>query len=158
MAQILAAALGWPLMEGDSLHPRSNIEKMTRGVPLTDEDREPWLVKVAGWVSQQISAGQYGVITCSALRRSYRELIARHDSHVEFVFLDISKKVAAARLAARHDHFMPATLLDSQFADLEVPISDESAISVDASALPSVIAAQIMKQLGLRDDETSVVL
>ncbi len=158
VSQILAEALGWPLMEGDSLHPQSNIEKMTRGIPLTDEDRTPWLVKVAGWVSQQIAAGECAVITCSALKRSYRELIARHDPRVEFVLLDISRTVAAARLAARHDHFMPSTLLDSQFADLDEPMSDESAIRVDASASPSAVSAQIVKQLSLRDDDTTVGL
>jgi carbohydrate kinase (thermoresistant glucokinase family) len=145
-------------MEGDSLHPQSNIEKMTRGIPLTDEDRAPWLLRVAGWVSQQIAAGECGVITCSALKRSYRDLIARHDSGVEFVLLDISRKLAAARLAARHDHFMPSTLLDSQFADLDPPSSDESAITVDASRSPTVVVAQIVKQLGLRAADTSVGL
>jgi gluconokinase/shikimate kinase len=113
-------------------------------------------MKVAGWVSQQIAAGECGVITCSALKRSYRELIVRNHARVEFVFLEISRQLAAMRLAARHDHFMPSTLIDSQFGDLEVPTSDELAIRVDASASPN--AAQIAKRLGLGDDDSSVVL
>lgn len=159
VGQILATTLGWPFIEGDSLHPQSNIEKMTHRIPLTDEDRKPWLVKVGSWVRQQIAVGECGVITCSALKRSYRVLIAAtYGSSLKFVFLDVSRKEAAARLAGRRNHFMPSSLLDSQFVDLETPTLDEPAIRVDAKASPKAIASRILKQLGLRDRDAAVRL
>src|SRR4029077_19984688 len=119
--EILAGRLGWPIQEGDELHPKANIDKMKAGLPLTDEDRMLWLIAVADWVDRQLDAFECGVITCSALKRSYRDLITRRGSGVEFVFLAGSKAMIAARLAARQSHFMPPSLLDSQLADLEQP-------------------------------------
>jgi gluconokinase len=149
VATMLAGRLGWPFEEGDALHPQSNIEKMKAGHPLTDDDRAPWLEKVAGWVDERLDAGENGLITCSALKRSYREVINRQGSGVVFVYLAGSKETIASRLAARLGHFMPPSLLDSQFADLEEPTSEEPAIRVDVGPAPGVIAQGIVVQLGL---------
>jgi gluconokinase len=148
VASILAARLGWPLEEGDVLHPTSNIEKMHTGQPLTDDDRAQWLRSVAEWVERRLDSGGNGVITCSALKRSYRDVIDRRGSGVVFVFLAGSRETIAARLAARQGHFMPASLLDSQFADLEDPGPEEPCIRVDVSPAPSVIAREVLLELG----------
>jgi gluconokinase len=149
VAGILARDLGWPFEEGDALHPRSNIEKMTEGLPLTDEDRARWLTTIAKWVEKRLESDENGLITCSALKRSYRDLINRRGSGVIFVFLSGSKPAIAQRLAARQAHFMPASLLDSQFADLEDPQPDEPYIRVDIGPPPGVIAESITRELGL---------
>jgi gluconokinase len=150
VAEILAGRLGWPFEEGDDLHPKANIDKMKTGQPLTDEDRRRWLIAVADWVDRQLDAFECGVITCSALKRSYRDLINRRGSGVVFVYLAGSRATIAARLAARHGHFMPASLLDSQFADLEEPAPDEPHIRVDVGQPPAAIADAIVHELGLR--------
>jgi gluconokinase len=151
VAAILAGRLGWRFEEGDALHPQSNVEKMEAGHPLTDEDRAPWLEKVAEWVDDRLDARENGLITCSALKRSYRDVINRRGTGLVFVFLAGSKETIAARLAARHGHFMPSSLLDSQFADLEEPTPDEPEIRLDVGPAPGVIAQHIMKELGLID-------
>jgi gluconokinase/shikimate kinase len=149
VAAILAGRLGWRFEEGDALHPQSNIEKMEAGHPLTDDDRAPWLERVAEWVDERLDAQENGLITCSALKRSYRDVINRRGSGVVFVYLAGSKETIAARLAARHGHFMPSSLLDSQFADLEEPASDEPDIRVDVGPTPGVIAQGILEKVGL---------
>jgi gluconokinase/shikimate kinase len=149
VAAILAGLLHWPFEEGDALHPRSNIEKMKAGHPLTDADRAPWLDKVAAWVDGRLDAGESGLITCSALKRSYRQVINRRGSGVVFVYLAGSREMIAERLTARHGHFMPSSLLDSQFADLEEPTSGEPHIRVDVGPAPDVIAEAIVQALGL---------
>jgi gluconokinase len=149
VAAILSGRLGWPFEEGDALHPPSNIEKMKAGHPLTDDDRAPWLEKVAEWVEERLDAGESGLITCSALKRAYREVINRRGTGVEFVYLAGSRETIAARLAARHGHFMPSSLLDSQFADLEEPAADEPAMRVDIGPAPAAIAQTIVETLGL---------
>ena len=151
VAAILASRLGWPFEEGDALHPQANIEKMAAGHPLTDADRWPWLAKVADWIDERLDAGENGLITCSALKRSYRDLINRRGSGVMFVFLAGSKETIAARLAARHGHFMRASLLESQFADLEEPAADEPAIRVDIGPPAAEIVEQIMEDFGLAE-------
>jgi gluconokinase len=149
VAALLAGQLGWPFEEGDALHPAANVAKMAAGHPLDDADRAPWLEKVAEWVEGQLDAGGNGVITCSSLKRAYRDVIARRGSGVEFVYLAGSKEMIASRLAARHGHFMPPTLLDSQFATLEEPASDEPAIRVEIGPAPDVIATTIIDMLHL---------
>jgi gluconokinase/shikimate kinase len=156
VAAILASRLGWPFEEGDALHPQANIEKMAAGHPLTDADRGPWLAKVADWADERLDAGENGLITCSALKRSYRDLINRRGSGLIFVFLAGSKETIAARLAARHGHFMRASLLDSQFADLEEPAADEPAIRVDIGPPAAEIAEQIMEAIGVRSAESGL--
>lgn len=146
---ILARRLGWPFEEGDALHPHENIEKLAAGHPLTDADRWPWLAKVADWVDARLDAGENGLVTCSALKRSYRDLINRRGTGLSFVFLAGPKETIAARLASRHGHFMRASLLDSQFADLEEPAADEPAIRVDIGPPAAEVAEQIMEDLAL---------
>jgi gluconokinase len=153
VAGILASRLGWPFEEGDALHPRANIEKMRAGQALTDADRLQWLAMVAEWVDSRLDAGENGLITCSALKRSYRDVINRRGSGVVFVFLAGSKATIAPRMAARQSHFMPASLLDSQFADLEDPGPDEPHIRVDIGPPPGVIANGILRELGLGNPE-----
>jgi gluconokinase len=149
VAAILAGSLGWPFEEGDALHPQSNIDKMKAGHPLDDVDRAPWLEKIAEWVDERLDAGENGVITCSALKRAYRDVINRRGAGVVFVYLGGSRETIAARLTARHGHFMPSSLLDSQFADLEEPTSAEPQIRVDVGPPPAEIADTIMQALGL---------
>ena len=149
VAQILAARLNWAFEEGDALHPQANVDKMAAGHPLDDADRAPWLAKVADWVDARVDAGECGVITCSALKRSYRALIDRRGQGVEFVYLHGSRELIAQRLGARHGHFMPSSLLASQFAALEEPGPDEPAIRVEIGAPPEAIAAGIVQALGL---------
>lgn len=151
VAQILAARLGWLCEEGDHLHPPANLEKMKAGHPLTDEDRAPWLERVAAWVDARVGAGENGVITCSALKRSYRDAINRLGHDVAFVFLTGRKETIAARLAARHGHYMAATMLDSQLEALEPPQPDEPAASFDVAPPAAVIAQRIIDSLHLGD-------
>ena len=151
VAALLAGRLGWPFEEGDALHPEANIEKMKAGHPLDDDDRAPWLEKVADWVGQRLDAGESGLITCSALKRSYRDTIDRRGTGVVFVYLHGSYETIAARLAARHGHFMPTKLLDSQFADLQEPGADEPAVRVDVGPAPSEIAKTVIAMLGLKE-------
>lgn len=127
----LAERLGWPFQEGDDLHPAANVAKMKAGIALDDADREPWLDAVAAWIAERLRLDAGGVITCSALRRAYRDRLRRAGDGVTFVYLRGSKAVIAERVAKRHGHFMPAALLDSQFAALEEPTPDEHAIVVD---------------------------
>jgi gluconokinase len=149
VAGILAGRLGWKFQEGDELHPQANIEKMKAGQPLTDADREHWIAAIAEWADQRLDAGENGLITCSALKRAYRKVINRRGSGVLFVFLAGSKTAIAPRVAARAAHFMPSSLLDSQFADLEEPGPDEPHIRVDVGPPPGVIADAIVRELGL---------
>jgi gluconokinase len=149
VAAILSGRLGWAFEEGDSLHPPANVEKMKSGHPLTDADRAPWLARVADWVDERLDAGENGIVTCSALKRSYRSLIARRGRGVLFVYLAGSRETIAARLASRMGHYMPASLLASQFADLEEPTADEPAIRVDIGPPPADIAQTIVDRLAL---------
>lgn len=153
VAGLLAGRLDWPFEEGDDLHPKANKDKMANGHPLTDEDRRPWLEKVASWVEERLDAGENGLITCSALKRSYRDVINRRGSGVVFVYLAGSRETIGARLAARQGHYMPASLLDSQFADLEEPGPDEPEVRVDAGPPPRVIAQRVLDALGLEQTE-----
>lgn len=140
IGKMLAARLGWAFQEGDDLHPAANIAKMSAGVPLTDEDRAPWLAAVGAWIDQCVADGGGGVITCSALKAAYRRTLAQGRPAVRLVYLEGSKALIARRVAARRDHFMPASLVDSQFADLEPPSPDERVITV---SIDQPIADQI---------------
>jgi gluconokinase len=148
-AELLADRLGWPFQEGDALHPPANVEKMAAGHPLTDDDRWPWLEKVAEWAEGRLDAGGSGIITCSALKRVYRDRIARRGSGIEFVYLRVPKTVVADRLEHRRGHYMPPALLDSQVATLEEPAPDEPAIRIDAGRPPRVIVDEIVEALRL---------
>ena len=124
---LLAGRLGWPFADADEFHPAANVEKMRAGVPLTDEDRWPWLRIIAAWMDERIAAGEQTVVTCSALKRSYRDVLLVGRPQARMVFLAPDREVLAGRLAARHGHFFPEQLLGSQFTELEPPAPDETA-------------------------------
>jgi carbohydrate kinase (thermoresistant glucokinase family) len=145
----LASALKWPFQEGDSLHPPANVAKMAAGQPLEDADRWPWLAAVAAWIDDRRKAGEAGVVTCSALKRAYRTLLSEGRPQVRTIFLAGSRELITRRLAARSDHFMPASLLASQFAALEPPSPEERAITVDARLSVEVQVARVREALGL---------
>ena len=147
VAALLAAALGCQFQEGDDLHPRENVEKMHGGTPLTDADRLPWLRRIAEEIDGWRARGECGVLTCSALKRSYRDIIIGHRHDVVLVYLKGSRDLIHQRMAARHEHFMPIALLDSQFATLEEPTPDEHPIIVDVGGKPADIAHEIVRQL-----------
>jgi carbohydrate kinase (thermoresistant glucokinase family) len=134
VGRALADALRWPFREGDDLHPAANIAKMQAGVPLTDADREPWLAAIAAWIDDQARRAEAGIITCSALKRAYRDGLRSGRPQVWLVFLDGSRELIADRMAHRRGHFMPPALLDSQLAALEAPGADEPVIDVDIAA------------------------
>ena len=150
VAALLAGRLGWQFEEGDALHPPANVEKMHAGHPLTDADRAPWLAKIADWVDARLDAGENGLITCSALKHAYRDLIDRRGHGVVFVFLTGSRETIAGRLAARQGHFMPAALLQSQFETLEPPAADEPVLRIEVGPPAEAIADTIVEALGLR--------
>ncbi|HEX9543318.1 MAG TPA: gluconokinase [Streptosporangiaceae bacterium] len=149
VGESLARRLAWPFTDGDSLHPAANIAKMRAGVPLTDEDRWPWLAAVAAVIDERIAAGQSAVVACSALKRSYRDLLLAGRPAVRMVFLDVDRDLLAARLAARHGHFFRADLLASQLADLENPQPAERILVLPAVGTPEQIAQQIISRLQL---------
>ena len=143
----LADALGWIYQEGDALHPPANVAKMAGGTPLTDADRWPWLRTIAGVIDRWREGGKSGVVTCSALKRAYRDILLAGRPDVRLVYLKGDKALIAARMAARKGHFMPPGLLDSQFATLEEPAADERPIVVDVTASPDEIVAAVLAAL-----------
>jgi len=148
VAQELAARLGWSFEEGDALHPEANVAKMHAGIPLTDADRQPWLERVAAWIDDQRAKKQPGIITCSALKRSYRQIIIRDRPEVRLIYLRGGRDLLAQRLAGRSGHFMPASLLQSQIDTLEEPDPGEDALIVDVDPPPGQIAEEIIRLLG----------
>lgn len=151
VAALLARRLGCDLAEGDALHPPENVAKMTAGVPLTDADRLPWLRRIAFWIAEHTESGRDGVVTCSALKRSYRDLLRGSGNRVRFVYLRGTKDVIAQRLVARRGHYMPPSLLDSQFADLQPPGPDEPAITVDIGPPPGEVMQRVIQAMGADD-------
>jgi gluconokinase len=147
VARMLADRLDWPMAEADEFHSPANIAKMEAGVALTDADREPWLVSLRDWINVHAAAEQSTVATCSALKRSYRDLLRGADSRVRFVHLAGTREVIAARLAGRTGHFMPPSLLNSQFDDLEPLGPDEDGLTVDVQDTPKTIVDQVAAAL-----------
>jgi ribose 5-phosphate isomerase A len=148
IAEELSARLGWPFEEGDSLHPEANIAKMHAGIPLTDADRLPWLERVAGWVDGQRAKKQPGIITSSALKRAYRQIIIGDRPEVRLVYLRGGRDLIAEHLVGRHGHFMPAALLRSQIDTLEEPDPSEDPLTVDLGASSAQVAQEIIRLLG----------
>jgi carbohydrate kinase (thermoresistant glucokinase family) len=144
VAAQLAERLGWQLAEADMFHSPANVEKMRGGIPLTDEDRWPWLAAIAKWIDAARAAGKPGVITCSALKRRYRDIIVGDRPDVRLVYLKGDYGLIAGRMAARAHHYMPVGLLQSQFDALEEPGADENAIVVPIDAAPEEIVAKIV--------------
>lgn len=145
VAGLLAERLNWEFQEGDALHPPANVAKMSSGMPLTDEDRWPWLDAIAAWIKEKSRRGEPGILTCSALKRSYRDRL--RGPNVIFVFLNGSREVIAARMAGRADHFMPPALLDSQFAALEPPTADENVLEINLATTPAEEVAEVLRAL-----------
>jgi ribose 5-phosphate isomerase A len=148
IAEELSARLGWPFEEGDSLHPETNIAKMHAGIPLTDADRLPWLERVAAWIDEQRCRKQPGIITCSALKRTYRQVIIGDRPEVRLVYLRGGRDLIAEHLAGRHGHFMPAALLRSQIDTLEEPDPSEEPLMVEVGASATQVADEIIRLLG----------
>ncbi len=150
VAELLTSRLGWVSAEADEFHSKANIDKMASGVPLTDEDRWPWLRSIRSWLDEQEAAGRRAVVTCSALKRAYRDILAGPQHDVTFVHLSGSAELIAERMQHRKGHFMPPTLLPSQFQTLEPLGPDENGIAVDISGTPEQITDEIIQRLGLQ--------
>jgi gluconokinase len=145
---MLAGRLGWAYAEADDFHSAANVAKMHAGIPLTDDDRWPWLRAIGAWMDAQAAAGAPAVVSCSALKRRYRDLLRAGRPHVRLVYLDGDKNLIVRRMAARLGHFFPARLLDSQFRELEPPQADEHPLTVKAAGTPASIVAEILEELG----------
>jgi gluconokinase len=150
VGKLLAERLGVEFLEGDRYHPPANVAKMQNGEPLTDADRLPWLEILARELAARRAAGKGVVLACSALRRLYRDILRAGHDDVVFVFLQAHQAVIQRRLDERRDHFMPASLLESQLVALETPGLDEGVITVDASQSPEAIVDTVLQQLEMR--------
>lgn len=140
LAAAVALAEGLPLVEGDEFHTNANREKMSEGTPLNDDDREGWL----GILGEQLQAAPGGIaLTCSALKRKYRDRLRQASPGLRFVFLDLTRPAAMARVAARSAHFFSASLVDSQFAALENPVGEPGVLRVDATESLGCLRAQV---------------
>jgi gluconokinase len=148
IAAMLAMRLGWTYEDADWFHPPANVEKMHSGKPLTDEDRWPWLRAIAEFISRTQREGGHAVIACSALKRAYRDVLIGGRRDVRLVYLRGEPDLIARRMALRHGHFMPPSLLESQFATLEEPDEDENAIVVSIEPRPREIVESIVATLG----------
>lgn len=149
VGQMLQERLGWSLAEGDDFHPIANIAKMSSGVPLTDEDRWPWLDSIAAWTAREDKAGRNTIVTCSALRRVYRDRLRTAPGRTLFLHLHGPEPVLAERLTARPGHFMPPALLPSQLATLEPLAPDEDGVVLDISASVPELVEQAISRLGI---------
>ena len=145
VGQALAKALDWSFIEGDQFHSKDNVAKMAAGTPLKDDDRVAWLNALKNEMEKQLTEGKAAIVTCSALKSSYRVRL-KIDNRVQFVFLNISQWQAKQRLSLRTGHFMPVSLLESQFETLEEPDGDES-INVDAQQTPDQIVNEVVAKL-----------
>ena len=142
---MLAGRLGWQYADADDFHPVANVEKMAAGHPLTDEDRWPWLHAMAAWIDVQIAAGHPAVVSCSALKVAYRDVLRRPE--VQMVYLKGSPELIAARLTSRQGHFFKREMLDSQFATLQEPEPDEHVITVSIEGSPLEVVDRILAEL-----------
>ncbi len=148
IAHELAVRLGWSFEEGDALHPEANIAKMHAGIPLTDADRQLWLERVAAWIDVQRAKKQPGIISCSALKRSYRQIIIGDRPEVRLVYLRGGRDLIAQHLGGRYGHFMPASLLQSQIDALEEPEPSDEPLTIDLGPPAGQIAEEIIRLLG----------
>ena len=146
----LQRLLGWPFQEGDDLHPPANVEKMRSGRPLDDADRRPWLQRVAAWIDERLRAGQPGIITCSNLKRAYRDITIGQRRGVILVYLKGDETVIGDRLTRRTHQYMPPTLLGSQFATLEEPGPDEHPLIVTVHAALADTVVELLTGLAER--------
>ena len=147
IATRLAEKLDWKYRDGDEFHPAANVEKMKNGVPLTDEDRWPWLEAIAAFIDEELKRGEKTIVTCSALKRGYRDILMDARKGVRLVYLKGDEALLAERLKKRHGHFMPSSLLQSQFDALEEPGSDENPLVVSVEGTPDEIVDEIILRL-----------
>lgn len=147
VAELLARQFGWQEAEADNFHSEANVAKMHDGIPLTDEDREPWLVTLRDWINSRPGSV---VLTCSALKRSYRDVLRTSDADVKFLHLDGDAALIKERMGGRRGHFMPMSLLDSQLATLEPLQPGEPGIAIDIDQPPEQIVAEAVNKLQLR--------
>jgi gluconokinase len=151
---LVAGRLGWRFADADAFHSAANVAKMRAGIPLTDEDRKPWLRVIGAWMDQRIAAGESAVVTCSALKRAYRDALLTGRPEARMIFLSVSRDEVVRRLATRHAHFFPSALLNSQFDALEPPSADEAAETVVPSGHdPAETAAAIIAIVRLGGDD-----
>lgn len=148
VARALAQHLGAPCAEGDDFHPEANIAKMSAGIPLDDSDRWPWLQRIAEWMSERGREGSGGVVTCSALKRRYRDVLRAGYPNACFVHLSGDRVLIGDRMSHRAGHFMPTSLLDSQFEILEPLEPDEKGVELDVGIGPEELVAEALRQLG----------
>ena len=149
VAEAVNDRLGWEFAEGDDFHPPANVDKMAAGRPLTDEDRIPWLEALADWTRERDRAGTPTLMSCSALRRSYRDILRRGGEHTFFVHLAGDKGLLLERMNSREQHFMPPTLLESQLDTLEPLADDEAGMVLDVADPPQRLAEQVLRRLDL---------
>ena len=148
VALLVDRLLDWPFQEGDELHPPANVEKMRHEIPLTDEDRWPWLDRCKGWIDGRVAEDGRGLITCSALKRAYRDrLIDGRREQVRLLYLKASRETLLDRVSHRVGHYMPASLLDSQLATLEEPGADENPIVVNVEQTPEEMIQEVLARL-----------
>jgi len=152
IGEALAAQLGWRYEDGDRFHPKSNVEKMSAGHSLTDADRWPWLQAIADEIDRVCKLGGKVVVACSALKRAYRDVLVRGRDDVRIVYLDGTYDLIAGRLAARKGHFMPPTLLESQFKTLQPPGPDENPVTVSIDGPVEAIVDSIVRKLAIDPD------
>ena len=147
VAALLCRRLGWPFQEGDDLHPAPNVDKMRAGIPLDDADRAPWLDACAAWIRARHDAGEPGILTCSALKRSYRATLSQDLPDVWFLYLKVPERLLQERLANRSHHYMPGSLLPTQLHTLEEPGADERAIEIVDRDTPEATVAAVLERL-----------
>ncbi|WEV64879.1 gluconokinase [Bifidobacterium sp. ESL0732] len=144
VAQALADKFGFEMAEGDDFHPKANVDKMSHGIPLNDEDRWPWLKIINQWMRDQDAKGVSTVVSCSALKRAYRDVL-RQDLDVLFIHLVGSEDLIGSRMRQRKGHYMPVSLLPSQFADLEPLQPDETGCEIDISGSPEQVEERALE-------------
>ena len=154
VAKLFAQRVSWPFAEADDFHSPANVAKMASGTPLTDEDRWPWLRSLRDWLNQESASGHSVVMTCSSLKRAYRDILREANADVYFIELTGSPEVLKARLISRKDHYMPAQLLDSQLAILESLGPDERGFQVDIDHTANEIADKALSLLKLNPQTT----
>jgi gluconokinase len=151
VAKGLSTVLGWTYAEGDAFHSAANVARMASGEPLTDDDRWPWLRAIGAWLDEQIEAGSPSVVTCSALRRAYRDLLREGRPEVSFLHLGAGEDLVADRMSHRVDHYMPVSLLHSQYDTLEPLQPDEPGVSIPVDGTASEVLRRALAALGLSD-------
>jgi gluconokinase len=152
VAKGISTVTGWEFAEGDAFHSDANVAKMRAGEPLTDEDRWPWLEAIGAWISSKEQAGESAVITCSALRRAYRDVLCRDRPHVRFLHVTAPSEVIRDRMEHRAGHYMPASLLPSQLATLEPLQPEEPGTVISNEGTAAVVLDRALSALGLRKE------